>query len=151
MVGLSFQHLSTQEVIAVVRPKHPQLEAGFSPEVLQDYPLILPPKGALISPAVMSYLQLNGQQNIQPMFESVSLSFGRKVVMLSDAIWFISRSVVEDDLEAGSLSELPLQNPMMAGAIGICLREGAMYSDEIRRLIDILMEMASAGAPSSAS
>lgn len=140
MEGLSFQHLSTEEVVAVVGVNHPLVSERFSANLLSNFPLILPPKGALIYPVVSSYLLMNNLQNVQPVFESVSSAFGRKIVMLSDAIWFISKSVVEDEISAGQLTALRLASPMMAGAIGICLREGALLSDDIKGLISTISQ-----------
>jgi len=138
MEGLSFQQLAVEEVVATVRPEHPLLKSRFHADALTVYPLIVPPMGALIHPVVNAYLLNNGLQNIQPAFENVSLAFGRKVVILSDAIWFISKSVIGDDLLSGALTTLPLKSPMLAGAVGICLRENTVLGDEISGLIAAL-------------
>lgn len=138
MEGLSFQQLAIEEVVATIRPGHPMRNSVFRAEILQNYPLILPPKGALIYSVVSAYLLNNGLQNIHPMFENVSLAFGRKIVLLSDAIWFISKSVIADDLASGALTLLPLKSPMLAGAVGICLRENTVLTDEINGLISAL-------------
>ncbi len=139
MEGLSFQQLASEEVITAVRPGHPLLATDVSPQDIKEFPLILPPKGALIYPVVSAYLLRNGLQNIDPIFENVSLAFGRKAVMLSDSIWFISKSVIADEIAAGTIVRLPLRDTMMAGAVGISMRENTLMTDEITGLVQALM------------
>ena len=138
MEGLSFQQLAIEEVVATIRPDHPLQGFDFQPDSLKEFPLILPPKGALIYSVVSAYLLKNGLQNIHPVIENVSLAFGRKIALLSDAIWFISKSVIADDLESGALRLLPLNSTMLAGAVGICLRENTVLTDEINGLVRAL-------------
>ena len=68
-------------------------------------------------------------------FESVSLAFGRRVVQSSDAVWFISRGVVEDELDAGTLTARPLGNDLRGGPIGISMRADGVLTEEQSGLI----------------
>ena len=52
-------------------------------------------------------------------FETVALPVGRKIVGMSDALWFISRGVVVDELAAGSLRTVELASPLLSGPVGI--------------------------------
>ncbi|MDD7969530.1 pca operon transcription factor PcaQ [Roseinatronobacter alkalisoli] len=122
MTGLAFQQLYAEQVVLVVRPDHPLTRSGATADGLGKFPLLLPPSGAVIAPAVRSYLLSIGLQHEPAAFESVSLAFGRKVVQLSDAVWFISAGVVEDEIRQGSLCALELGTSLMAGPVGICTR-----------------------------
>lgn len=142
MEGLSFRHLYTGRVALVARPGHPLLGQPVTPEALTRYPLMLPPKGALIYPAVRAFLSSLGLQGAEPAFENVSLAFGRKVMQLSDTLWFIHSGVVDEELAQGSLVTLDLTHEVLSGPIGISLREAAVQSEPLQALIDILAELA---------
>lgn len=124
MAGLSFEQLYSEDVVPVVRGGHP-VTGPVDASILQFYTLILPPKGAAIGPLVRRYLVSVGANNAVASFETVALPFARQVLSQSDAIWFISRGVVAQELESGKLRELALQAPMMAGPVGISLRENS--------------------------
>jgi LysR family pca operon transcriptional activator len=137
MEGLSFRQLYTEDVVAVVRAGHPWAD-HFDADALGRFPLILPPPGAVIGPLVRAYLRSIGHDDLTPAFETVSLAFGRQVLIETDAIWFISRGVVAQELAQGSLRAIPLHAPMMAGPVGISLRQNLPESAEIAAMIDAL-------------
>lgn len=140
MEGLSFQQLYTEQVVMVVRPGHPLCAGPVGAAALARFPLMLPPGGAVISPVVKAYLTSIGLQNLEPAFENVSLAFGRKVVALSDTVWFISRGVVAEELAAGQLVALDTETEVFAGPVGISLRGALSPTAEQRGLIDCLIE-----------
>ncbi len=123
MTGLAFRQLYDEEVVIVARPDHPLHKTRFRPKDLADYPLMLPPSGAVIHPSVRAYLTSHALHTIEPIFETVSLAFGRKILQRSDAIWMISQGVVADEVAAGTLTILPLQTTIMAGPVGVCYRD----------------------------
>lgn len=140
MSGVTFEQLYLEDVVVVARPGHPLTgRSGVSPAI-GDYPLILPPGGAIISPVVKGFLMSLGLRDVQPVFETVSLAFGRRAVELSDALWFISRGVVAEDLRRGHLSELDLKSEMLVGPVGISLAERRAESLERDELVRILKE-----------
>ncbi|MEM7524700.1 MAG: LysR substrate-binding domain-containing protein [Pseudomonadota bacterium] len=142
MEGLSFRHLYSETISAVVRPGHP-LEGAASPERrLTDYPLMLPPSGAVIAPLVRSFLVRRTGAAPAPAFESVSLAFGRRVVRDSDVIWFISRGVVRNELEAGVLASLPISEDLLGGPVGVSMREDGVMSPEQSGLLAALETVA---------
>lgn len=134
MQGLTFEQLYLEDVIAVVGPNHPRT-GELQPEMLHEFPLVLPPKGAVIGTPVRSYLVSVGIDPEVRAFETVSLAFGRDIVSASDAIWFISRGVVAKELENGSLRTLPLNTPMGPGPVGISLREDHHPNRDLEVLI----------------
>ncbi|HEX9858203.1 MAG TPA: LysR substrate-binding domain-containing protein, partial [Paracoccaceae bacterium] len=106
MADLSFDHLYEEDVVLAARARHP-LAAAPLPDLLRRVPLVLPPLGALIRRVVDDYLATLGLAGVTPAFETVSQAVGRGLVMGSDAVWFISRGVIIDDLERGDLVTVP--------------------------------------------
>lgn len=138
MAGLVFEMLYTEEVIGVVRPGHPLL-ADPAPGVAA-YPLILPPGGAIIRPVVEQYFLSLGMPPPPAAVETVSLAVGRGIVRQSDAVWFISRGVVADELAAGVLEALDLGGLPMAGPVGLTLRAGQSPDATRQALMQALMQ-----------
>ena len=101
--GVTFQQLYTEHVVLVCRPSHPILLGPVSEQSIKNYTLILPPQGTVISQTVERYLASIGLPEFRAAYETVALPVGRKLVCLSDALWFISRGVVGDELIAGTL------------------------------------------------
>ena len=102
----------------------------------------MPPPGAVIAPQVQAYLHGIGLFDPQPAFENVGLAFGRKVVLSSDTIWFISAGVVHDELESGLLSGIRLNDDLLGGPVGVAMRNNAVMTDEQRHLLAALVEAA---------
>jgi len=124
MGGLSFDHLYEDDIVLAARANHP-LAARPVTEALARSPLILPPATALIRPAVDSYLASLGLAGLPPSVETVSLALGRGICLASDALWFISRGVIVEELERNMLVELPVTARFLSGAVGMTRRQGA--------------------------
>ncbi len=143
MRSLTFLQLYSEKVIPVVRAGHPLAgdrwgEAGLADTAFNKFPLMMPPADAVIYPIVRAYLYNYGISDPDPMFENVSLAFGRCVVQRSDTIWFISQGVVLNELEAGTLVALPLEDELLGGPVGVSLRENTVMSPELQDLIKAL-------------
>jgi len=126
--GVTFEQLYLEDVVLVCRPRHPLLRAPAPKSALPAHPLILPPRGAVISATVERYLASIGLPGLRAAIETVALPVGRKVVRMSDALWFISRGVVADDLDDGKLVAVPLQSPLLSGPVGISVSRAAPLS-----------------------
>ena len=50
---------------------------------------------------------------------SKPLALGRGLLLASDAVWFISRGVVESEVEAGVLVPIALGATFLSGAVGM--------------------------------
>jgi len=146
MTGLVFEQLYVEPVVAVVRGGHPLGEApgpGFA-----GFPLILPPPGAVIRPVVEQYFLSLGQELPSPLVETVSLAVGRGLVQMSDAIWFISRGDVAEELALGSLAARDLGGlPVIAGPVGLTRRAGAEPGAEVQALMAAIRRVAREEAP----
>lgn len=139
MRDLTFEQLYSEDIVAVVGAHHPWTDK-IHPDALQDFPLILPPKGAVIGTPVRSFLVSIGIDPAIRAFETVSLAFGRDILRGSDAIWFISRGVVARELAEGSLRALPLNASTGAGPVGISLREEHHDHRDLNALIDCIRQ-----------
>ncbi len=128
--GLLFEQLYLETVVLVCRPGHPIQKARNKEAALADYPLILPPKGAVIASTVGRYLASLGLAEMRGAVETVALPIGRRIVQLSDALWFISRGVVADELAAGRLLAVDLTSPLLSGPVGISQLQAAPVSVE---------------------
>ncbi len=140
VAGLTFEHLYDEEVVLVARSGHP-----LRPDTraaLATCPLILPPEGAIIRGAVDDYLVSLGLGPIRPAMETVALPLARGVLMGSDALWFISKGVVAEDLDRGDLALVPTDARYLAGAVGITRRQTGAVSTAA----DLLMQLAREGA-----
>lgn len=135
--GVSFEQLYVEDVVLVCRPGHPILNGNLE-ERLPEFPLVLPPKGAVIAGTVERFLTSISLPDLQGAFETVSLPVGRKIVQSSDAIWFISRGVVADELRQGSLKSFDLASPLLTGPVGVSLSTSAPFSAERLALVDCL-------------
>lgn len=126
--GVIFQQLYIEDVVAVCRPGHPILRGAASERAIADFPLILPPKGAVIAATVERYLASIGLPEMRAMLETVALPVGRKLVQNSDMLWFISRGVVADELALGTLMAVDLGSPLLSGPVGISTARAAPIS-----------------------
>ena len=123
--GVKFTPLYWERVVPVVRSGHPLTRRPWQPEDLRHFPLMLPPQGAMISGSVRAWLHSIGITEPEPAFENVSLAFGREVLRQSETVWFISEGVIRPEVEAGSLTILPLRNELLGGPVGVSRRRCA--------------------------
>ena len=103
---------------------------------------ILPPDGALIRRAVDDYLASLGLPALRPAFETVALAVGRGILAGSDAVWFISRGVVADEVDRGDVIVLPTGARYLSGSVGITRRPSGPEVQGLARLIRICHDTA---------
>lgn len=121
MTGLSFSHLYSERIAAVVRPGHPLLASRDIGQIV-DYTVMFPDKGAAIRELAEKLLITNGIGRLPDRIETVEPTFGRLYVRRSDAVWFISHGVVALDLAEGALVELPFDVEQTLGPVGLTVR-----------------------------
>ncbi|MHA6263961.1 LysR substrate-binding domain-containing protein [Arenibacterium sp. CAU 1754] len=141
--GVTFQQLYVEDVVLVCRPGHPILKTPSPEDSVGQFPLILPPKGAVISGTVDRYLSSIGLPEMRGDFETVALPVGRKIVQSSDMLWFISRGVVAEELRLETLLVVDLASPLLSGPVGISVSRSAPLSVERSVLSECLMFCAS--------
>ena len=123
ITGLSFEHLYSELVCAVVRKDHP-LTRQSAPvlSTLADYPWLMPPPDAVIRPTVERFLRAHDVPLAETVLETVSDSFARNYLRATDAIWFISEGVVAPDCRDGLLAMLPFAMQETLGPVGLTTR-----------------------------
>jgi len=136
MAGLTFEHLYEEEVVLVARVRHPMIGAPVA-TVLRRVPVILPPEGALIRRGVDDYLASLDLAGLRPSVETVALAVGRGILAGSDAVWFISRGVVAEELDRGELVEIPTGVRFLSGAVGITRRQALPAMAELDLLVGL--------------
>lgn len=118
MAGLRFTHLYEEDIVLVARNGHPLLALPVA-QILPAVPVILPPDGALIRQKVNDYLAVLGLPDLRPAVETVALAIGRGILSGSNAVWFISRGVVAEELARGEIIEIATGVRFLSGAVGI--------------------------------
>ena len=127
MTGLFFEPLYSEEVGFAVRSGHPLLSRrNFSLSELANYTVLLPTQGSVIRPFVDRLLLTNGIAELTDIIETVSDSFGRAYLERRDAIWIISRAVVQSDVQAGRMALLDIDTSETRGAVGFTTRADAV-------------------------
>ncbi|CAM3150615.1 LysR family transcriptional regulator, pca operon transcriptional activator [Paracoccus aminovorans] len=141
MAGLRFEHLYEDPIALVSRAGHP-LAGQPVAQALAACPLILPPGDAIIRRAVDEYLLVLNRATPQPAFETVALAVGRGILAGSDALWFISRGVVADELQRGTLIEWPTGAAFLSGAVGLTWRQSGGQAGPEKTGLDLIRRLA---------
>ena len=121
MADLTFEHLYDEDIVLCARAGHPLRDSPLA-DVLPRVPLVLPPEGAVIRRAVNDYLASLGFGTLRAAFETVALPVGRGIVLGSDAVWFISRGVIQDEIERAEMVLLRTDTRFLSGAVGLTRR-----------------------------
>ena len=149
MAGLGFEHLYSERVVLAVRPGHPLCGGRALPDRLAGFPMLLPPPGSIIRPAVDRLLLSLGVAAPDDAVETVSTAFGRGTVSTTDAVWIISEGVVAHDVETGALALLPVDTRDTLGPVGLTTRVGAALSPAAEALADAIRAVAAGHRDSS--
>ncbi|WP_144111689.1 pca operon transcription factor PcaQ [Paraburkholderia sp. BCC1886] len=151
MVGLSFEQLFSEPLIAVVRAGHPLTMApapgaGSPSATLEDFPVVLPPFGTLIRQSAESLLSAWGVAPLSAFVEVLSVSTGRALALENEAVWFVPLGAVEYELQHGMLVRLPLPGPFAGNGtgepVGLIRRSDTQPSPVGRAFIDAVREVA---------
>lgn len=141
MAGLDFEYLYEEPIIAVVKAGHPASRQPIG-HILQHYPVILPTRESIIRKNVDEYLAALGMAGLEPAVETSTLALGRGLLLASDAIWFISKGVVEQEVETGQLVPIALGAMFLSGAVGMTTISGSTLPPSISVLMRLCREAA---------
>ncbi len=148
MTGLSFEHLYSERVLFVVRAGHPLLAPATNVfDRLRDFPVLIPTRNSVIRPIVEQFLIAHGVPLPPTQIETVSDSFGRAYLRMSEAVWIISEGVVAGDIADGVLAALPLDTDDTRGPVGLTMRADTVPSLTLSLLMQAIR---SASAEASA-
>jgi LysR family pca operon transcriptional activator len=161
MIGLSFEQLGSEPLVAVVRAAHPLAGSGTTggtndgtsgetggetggdtggeapaAALLARFQVVLPPFGTLIRQSAEGLLATWGVPPLVTFVEALSVSVGRALALENDAVWFVPRSAVEYELAHGMLVTLRLPVTGTEEPVGLILRTDTQPSPAGRALID---------------
>jgi LysR family transcriptional regulator, pca operon transcriptional activator len=139
MPGLDFEYLYEEPIVAVVKAGHPAVRQPIA-RILREYPVILPTRESIIRKNVDEYLAALGLAGLEPAVETSTLALGRGLLLASDAIWFISKGVVENEVEAGQLVPIALGATFLSGAVGMTTIMGIAVPPAIAALMRLCRE-----------
>jgi LysR family pca operon transcriptional activator len=139
MTGFSFEHLYSEKIAFVVRPKHPLLSVDpFDFSAIAQFQILMPPPGSIIRPTVERFLISQGLGSLPHQIETVSTAFGRSYTRGSDAIWIISEGVTAEDVASRSLAHLPVDTHETLGPVGLTTRTDLPLSLAAELLVQTL-------------
>jgi DNA-binding transcriptional LysR family regulator len=144
MQGVSFELLYAESLTIVTRPEHPLLASGgrsVSPFALLDYPLVIPGAGTVPRHHAEGFFEAQGIALPLGCTETQSVSVGRALALLSDAVWITPQHAVQLDIDRGWLRRLNVPVPGSAEPIGLLCRSGSTPSELAGQLIDALREL----------
>lgn len=143
MQGLSFTHLYSEPLVFVVRPEHPLAGRDvFDFSMLEQLTLLLPTSDGVMRPIIDRYLISHGLGALPNSIETRSPDFCRQYVRDSDAIWMISRGVVQHDIDDGTLSILKVDTTDTQGPVGLTIRADTDPSPTLRMMMDTVARVA---------
>ena len=130
--------LFTDDLVLVVRPGHPLLEAGKPGlDQLARYPWIVPRPGTPSRDSFERFLREFGARKLA-MIECSSLVLMRELLILSDHIGCLSRMQAGAEIALGALSPLDVTLPESARPIGLTTREDWLPTAAQAQLVEIL-------------
>lgn len=122
-VGFNFEPLYYEPQLFVVKRNHPLMnKKTFSLHDLQDHQFIITGFQTAIRQDVERFIAMHGINLVEPTIAINNPDFGRKYLARSEAIWCVPLGVVEEDIQAGTLVELPIDTSSLRAAIGITTR-----------------------------
>jgi len=143
MQGLSFTHLYSELLVFVVRPEHPLAGRDvFDFSMLEKLTLLLPTADGVMRPIIDRYLISHGLDALSNSIETRSPDFCRQYVRSSDAIWMVSRGVVQHDIDDGTLRILNVDTSDTQGPIGLTIRADSDPSPTLRMMMDNVARVA---------
>ncbi len=147
MQGLTFSHLYSEQLVFVVRPDHPFAgQHAFDATQLESLALLMPTEDGIMRPVVDRFLIAKGVGVMPYAIEARSVDFCRQFVLESDAIWIISRGVVEHELKNGTLAALDIDTSDTSGAVGLTIKADRDPSPALRLMMATVASVAKARA-----
>lgn len=139
MQGVSFELLYAESLAVVVRPGHPlaSVDVGVPPLALLGYPLVIPGTGTAPRHDAEGIFDAHGIALPAGRTETQSVTLGRSLALLSNAVWITSQRAVQLDIDAGVLRRLDVPVPG-AEPVGLLSRSGAAPSELATALMDAL-------------
>jgi LysR family pca operon transcriptional activator len=143
MQGLSFTHLYSEQLIFVVRHGHPLADVeNFDLSLLENMTLLMPTADGVMRPTIDRFLLAHGVGALPNSIEARSPDFCRQYLRHSDAVWMISKGVVEHDLKDGTLCRLNVDTRDTQGPVGLTVRAETDPPPTLRMMMDTIARVA---------
>lgn len=143
MQGLTFTHLYSEQIVFVVRSDHPfPRDMPFDLALLEQMTLIMPTSDGVMRPVIDRFMIANGVGALPDAIEARSPDFCRQYLLNSDAVWMISKGVVEHDINDGVLRVLNVDTTDTRGPVGLTVRADTHPSPTLRMMMDTIERVA---------
>jgi len=133
--------LITEEMVVVTSPKHPVLskESKINAEDLQNYPLILFPKGARTRDVLDAFFRDVG---IEPriVMEAENVALIKPLVKIDLGISIIPLRSVSEELQRGELHCLKIKNHRLVRKVGLVYHKSEYVPKMLAELIRLFKE-----------
>lgn len=141
MSGISFEYLYEEPIVLVARRNHPHAGGGVV-QAVRNSLLVVPTRDAIIRRLVNDFLVSADLGDVRPAVETSTLALGRGLILTANAVWFISRGVVANELASGELIAIDHGATYLAGAVGLVRLQGGVQSWPQQRLVELLRQTA---------
>jgi len=142
-VGLSFEQLYEESIVAVTAPSHPLFQTdALDVTDLSKYPIIVTPVGSTVRDSVDSFFFAHGIKPTALIIETFSDGLARNFSAITEAIWFAPAGLVAQDLKRGTLAKLSIDHGSLKTIIGLTTRTNEALSGSARRFADLLRQLA---------
>lgn len=136
--------LATEEMVVVTSPKHPvlSLKNKINAEELQDYPLILFPKGARTRNVLDKFFHDAG---ITPriVMEAENVALIKPLVKIDLGISIVPLRSIAEELQRGELHCLRIKNRRLVRQVGLVYHKSEYVPKMLAELIQLFKEMQS--------
>lgn len=141
--GLTFEHLYAEPLIFAAASGHPLAgRDALSAEDLDDYTVVVPVPGTFIRTEMDRFLFARGFPSFRNTVETISLDFIRTYLERYGGIACIPLGTVEEELETGRMTRLPVGGAGITGSVGLSFITGRALSPEAQRLVQMLRDAA---------
>jgi LysR family transcriptional regulator, pca operon transcriptional activator len=146
MVGLTYEHLTAEPMVAVVRSAHPMVAGHACVQAWAQCAWIVPSAGTAIRHQADSVLRAHGVE-LTPRLETLDVSLARQLVLGSDMVWITSASTVMPDVKQGALWAIPWLTDASAEPVGVLMRQDTPATPSMRAWLAALRrQLTQAGA-----
>lgn len=141
--GLQVESFYLDNIVFVVRPGHELLGAGQ--RELRDllaWRCVMPVQGTTIRQSIEAAFHDQGLPLPDYSVESISIVANRRMIMYSDLVGGFPSAVIQPDINAGLVSEVPLAKEIPFGPIGITYLRDFALPRPVQLLIDCIRKSA---------
>jgi len=133
--------LLTEEMVILVRDRHPLLGIDVQPDDLRQARWVLPRAGSPARQLLESSFASAGIPAPLPVVESGDLAIIRGLLLRSDMLAAVSAQQLDEEIRAGDLCILPWPLKRTTRAIGLTYRTASLHTPAARALMEAIREV----------